>query len=55
MSLSSNLKKLTAFAFALLWTIFLVWSCGPAEPVNVVLMAICGGLAGWCIYLAMLF
>ena len=38
--------------FAVLWTGGMIWWTGP-EPANVVILAICGAIAGWVWYVFM--
>ncbi|MBI5322230.1 hypothetical protein [Bradyrhizobium sp.] len=45
--------KISSIAFAILWTVWMVWWSGAFDPVNVGIMAACGGLAGWLWFRAM--
>jgi hypothetical protein len=44
--------KISAIAFALLWTTWMLWWSGSPEPANIVILAICGGVAGMCWFVA---
>jgi hypothetical protein len=47
--------KLGAVAFAVLWTLWMMWRSGPLDRVNIAMLTICGALAGYLWYLAMRF
>ncbi|MGB8399386.1 hypothetical protein [Bradyrhizobium sp.] len=42
--------KLSSIAFGALWTAGMLWSSGSIDRANVIILAICGALAGyaWC-------
>ena len=46
--------KLSAVAFAVLWTVGMVWWSGDFDRVNTIIMTICGIAAGYAWYRAML-
>jgi hypothetical protein len=45
--------KLAAVSFAVLWTLWMLWWSGSLDRVNVVLLTLCGAVAGYLWYLAM--
>jgi hypothetical protein len=45
--------KLVSVLFAVLWTGWMLWWSGSLGLVNVILMTVCGALAGYLWYLAM--
>ena len=45
--------KLGAVAFAVLWTLWMLWWSGSLDRVNVAMLTICGAVAGYAWYLAM--
>ena len=45
--------KLSAIAFAVLWTGWMIWSSGSFERANAVILSIGGAVAGYLWYLAM--
>jgi hypothetical protein len=45
--------KLCAILFTVLWTVWMLWSSGSLDRVNVILMTICGMAAGYAWYRAM--
>ena len=45
--------KLSAIAFAVLWTIWMVWWSGAFDRVNVIMLTICGIAVGYGWYRAM--
>jgi hypothetical protein len=45
--------KLSAIAFAVFWTGWMIWSSGSFERVNAVILSIGGALAGYLWYLGM--
>jgi hypothetical protein len=45
--------KLGAVAFAVLWTLWMLWWSGSLDRVNVAMLTICGAVAGYLWYLAM--
>jgi hypothetical protein len=45
--------KWSAILFAVLWTVWMVWCSGSAQPANVIILAVCGALAGYFWYLGM--
>ncbi len=45
--------KLGAVAFAVLWTLLMMWRSGSLDRVNVIMLTICGAVAGYLWYLAM--
>ena len=45
--------KLGAVAFAVLWTLWMLWWSGSLDRVNIVMLTICGAVAGYLWYLAM--
>jgi drug/metabolite transporter (DMT)-like permease len=48
-----TLLKLAALMFAVLWTGWMLWSSESLETANIVMLAICGALAGYFWYRAM--
>jgi len=50
---SATPLKLCSIAFALLWTGGMLWSSGAIDRANVIILSICGALAGWAWYYAM--
>jgi hypothetical protein len=47
--------KLGAVAFAVLWTLWMMWRSGPLDRVSVAMLTISGAVAGYLWYLAMRF
>ena len=45
--------KLSAVVFAVLWTGWMVWWSGSFDPVNIIMLTICGAVAGYAWYRAM--
>ena len=45
--------KLSAIAFTVLWTGWMLWWSGSSDRVNVIMLAICGILVGYLWYRAM--
>jgi hypothetical protein len=45
--------KLCAIAFTVLWSGWMLWWSGSYDPANVIILAICGSIAGYLWYLAM--
>jgi hypothetical protein len=45
--------KLSAVVFAVLWTGWMLWWSGSFDRVNVIMLAICGAVAGYAWYRAM--
>jgi hypothetical protein len=45
--------KLAAVAFAVLWTLWMLWWSGSLDRANVLMLTICGAVAGYLWYLAM--
>jgi hypothetical protein len=45
--------KWSSFAFAVLWTGWMIWWSGSYDAVNIVILCICGALVGYFWYLAM--
>ena len=45
--------KLGAIAFAVLWTLWMLWWSGSLDRVNVAMLTVCGAVAGYLWYLAM--
>ena len=45
--------KLCSIAFALLWTCGMLWSSGAIDRANIIILSVCGALAGWAWYYAM--
>ncbi len=45
--------KLCSIAFAVLWTCGMLWSSGEIDRANVIILSICGALAGVGWYYAM--
>jgi len=45
--------KLSAIVFAATWTGWILWWSGSLDPVNVVMLLICGGAVGYAWYRAM--
>ena len=51
--MSSDIRLIWAsILFAVLWTGGMIWWTGP-QPANVVILAICGAIAGWLWYVFM--
>jgi hypothetical protein len=50
---SSTPLKLSAVAFAVLWTFWMLWRSGSFDRVNITMLTICGAVAGYFWYLAM--
>jgi membrane protein DedA with SNARE-associated domain len=44
---------LSSIAFAVLWTGGMLWSTGPIDRANIIILSICGALAGCAWYYAM--
>ena len=42
--------KLSAVAFAVLWSGWMVWASGSYEPANMIILAVCGSVAGYLWY-----
>jgi hypothetical protein len=51
--LPSTRLTLSSVAFAVLWTAFMLWWSGSLDHVNVVLLTLSGGLAGYGWHYAM--
>ena len=45
--------KLSAIAFTVLWTGWMLWWSGSSDRVNIMVLAICGVLVGYAWYRAM--
>jgi hypothetical protein len=45
--------KLGAIAFALLWTVWMGWSSGSHGVAQIVILTVCGAVAGYLWYLGM--
>jgi hypothetical protein len=45
--------KLGAIAFALLWTVWMGWSSGSHGVAHIVILTVCGAVAGYLWYLGM--
>ncbi len=45
--------KLASIAFAVLWTLWMVWWSGVYDAVNITILAVCGLIAGHLWYRAM--
>ncbi|MFB9265121.1 hypothetical protein ACFFWD_18515 [Bradyrhizobium erythrophlei] len=45
--------KLCSIAFAVLWTCGMLWSSGEIDRANVIILSICGALAGVGVHYAM--
>jgi hypothetical protein len=45
--------KLSSIAFAILWTVSMVWWSGVFSAVNIGIMTACGALAAWLWFLGM--
>jgi hypothetical protein len=45
--------KWSSIAFAVLWTGWMIWWSGIYDAANIVILSICGALAGYFWYLAM--
>jgi hypothetical protein len=45
--------KLSSIAFAILWTVWMVWWSGVFSAVNIGIMTACGALAAWLWFLGM--
>jgi hypothetical protein len=45
--------KLSSIAFAILWTVWMVWWSGVFNIVNIGIMSVCGALAAWLWFLGM--
>jgi hypothetical protein len=45
--------KLCSIAFAVLWTGGMLWVSGPVDLPNIIILSVCGALAGWAWYYAM--
>jgi formate hydrogenlyase subunit 3/multisubunit Na+/H+ antiporter MnhD subunit len=45
--------KWSAILFAMLWTVWMVWWSASVQPANVIILAVCGTLAGYFWYLGM--
>lgn len=43
---NETLLKLSAVVFALLWTGLMWWSRGPMDTISLVILILCGGIAG---------
>ena len=50
---NETLLKLSAVVFAVLWTLLMWWSRGPMDTVPLVVLALCGALAGGAVVLAL--
>jgi hypothetical protein len=42
--------KLSAIAFTVLWCGGMLWSSGAYEPANIIILAVCGSVAGYFWY-----
>jgi hypothetical protein len=42
--------KWSAVAFAVLWSGWMLWWSGSFEPANVIILAVCGSIAGYAWY-----
>ena len=42
--------KLCAIAFTVLWSGWMLWSSGSYEPANIIILAVCGSIAGYLWY-----
>ncbi|MGH6710187.1 MAG: hypothetical protein ACREEK_14560 [Bradyrhizobium sp.] len=42
--------KLSAIAFTVLWSGWMLWSSGSYEPANIIILAVCGSIAGYLWY-----
>jgi len=45
--------KLSAVVFAVFWTGWMLWWSGSFDRVNIIMLTICGGVAGYAWYRAM--
>ena len=45
--------KLGAVVFTVLWVVWMVWWSGSFDPVNIMMLTICGGVAGYAWYRVM--
>ena len=45
--------KLSAVVFTVLWVVWMVWWSGSFDRVNVMMLTICGGVAGYAWYRVM--
>jgi len=45
--------KLSAVVFTVLWVVWMVWWSGSFDRVNVMVLTICGGVAGYAWYRVM--
>jgi hypothetical protein len=45
--------KLGAVAFAVLWTLWMLWWSASLDRVNIAMLAICGAVVGYVWYLSM--
>jgi hypothetical protein len=42
--------KLSAIAFTVLWSGWMLWWSGSYEPANIIILAVCGSVAGYLWY-----
>jgi hypothetical protein len=52
-TIPSTPLKLAAVAFAVLWTLWMLWWGGSLDRVNITMLTICGAVTGYLWYLAM--
>ena len=45
--------KLSAIAFAILWSAWMIWSSGDLHAANIAILTVCGAIAGWLWFLGM--
>jgi hypothetical protein len=49
----ANTLKFSSALFAVLWAGWMVWWSGDFAVVNIVILTVCGAIAGWLWFLAM--
>lgn len=45
--------KLAAIAFSVFWIVGMIWSSGVFHPANIIILSVCGAVAGYFWYRAM--
>ena len=45
--------KLSAIAFTVLWSGWMSWWSGSYDPANIIILSVCGAIAGYICYRAM--
>jgi predicted glycosyl hydrolase (DUF1957 family) len=45
--------KLSAIAFTVLWSGWMLWWSGTYEPANIIILSVCGSIAGYLWYRGM--